>query len=188
MFLHWLWRVNAVTQRDLYPILHIDECIDSIEESTVSSTSLANSGHFQEEIGHEDDNKAAFIFHLCLCRFIRTLFGLKKTPGTFQRAINVLFAPLAWQTALMSMDVIAIFSKIPEERINHVKQAQHKNCRFFFKAIDYLVHVIRPQSLEAASHTTDVIEQLNEPCNATELRSFFGLSNVFESSSQILPG
>lgn len=183
-------RLNAIAQRDSYPIPRIDECIDSLGESTVFSTLDANSGYWKVEIDDRDKDKTAFTSHHGLYRFTRMPFGLKNAPATFQRAMDVIVAPVRWQTALVYLDDIVIFFRTLEEHITHVRQVlsllqnagvtlKVKKCRFITNTIGYLGHVIRPRRLKLASHATIAIKQLQEPRNVTKLRSYLGLCSVF---------
>lgn len=82
------WKLNAVTKRDSHPIAQMDEYIDSIGEDTIFSTQDISSGYWQIEIDEADRNKTAFISHRGLHKFIRMLFGLRNTPGTFQGTMD----------------------------------------------------------------------------------------------------
>lgn len=52
-------------------------------------------------------------------------------------------------------------------------------CKFFTETIDYLGHVICQRRFEVSPYTTDVIRGLRALTKLTELRSFWGLCNVF---------
>lgn len=82
-------RLNVVNQRDLYHILRMDECVDFLEASSVFSTLLSNSDYQKWKMSDKGKDKTLFTTHHDLYRFPRMFFGLKNTPGTFQRAIDV---------------------------------------------------------------------------------------------------
>lgn len=117
-------------------------------------------------------------------------FGLKNAPGTSQRVIDVIFSTVKWQTALVYLDDIVIYSNTIKAYIGRVQQVlqllpnagvtlKMNKCNFLTATIDYLGHVIRPERLEIASHTTAAIKGLQPPTNDTELWCFLGLCNVF---------
>lgn len=135
------------------------------------------------EIAAEDRDKTAFVSHHGLFRLIQILFGLKNAPGTFQCAMDVSLSRVKWQFTLFYLDDIVVFSRLPNERIDQVRQVltllrnagvtlKLRKCEFFTNSIDFLGHVIRPGQLEVSSHTVDVIRDLKPPTNFTELRSF----------------
>lgn len=66
------------------------ECIDSLRKAAVFSTLDANSKYWRVETDEKDHNKTDFTSHHRLHQFIRILFGLRKTPATFQRTMNII--------------------------------------------------------------------------------------------------
>lgn len=49
-------------------------------------------------------------------------FEIKNTPGTFQQPVDVVIAPVTWQTALIYPDDSLVFSQTPMKHIAYVKQ------------------------------------------------------------------
>ena len=52
-------------------------------------------------------------------------------------------------------------------------------CHLFKNSVDYLGHIVTPGRLEIARRATDAIDKALPPRNATEMRSFLGLFNVY---------
>ena len=81
-------QLNSVAVRDAYQILRISNCIDSVGEEKVLSTTGANSGYWQTEIAPENQEKmncrGPFGPHAFTCM----PFGLKISPVTYKRAID----------------------------------------------------------------------------------------------------
>lgn len=50
-------KLKEVTIWDLYPTLHMDECIDFLGEATIFSTMHSDSGYWQVEIAEEHHEK-----------------------------------------------------------------------------------------------------------------------------------
>lgn len=89
----------------------------------------------------------------------------------------------------MYLNDIVRFCKTAEEPISHVKQVvlilqktevtlKLKIVASFTNTIDYLGHVLKPRRPENYFHITVAMNQLKEPCNVSELRSFLRLDNV----------
>ena len=183
-------RLNAMTVRDSYPIPRMDECIDSLGDARVFSTLDANSGYWQIEVDPNDRDKTAFTSHFGLYRFKRMPFGLKNAPGTFQRAADVILAKVRWQTALVYLDDVIVYSKNVSEHYDHLRvvldllmsagvSLRIEKCHFFQESCDYLGHKISPGKLEVAKKCQEAIKKAIPPTNVTELRSFLGLCNVY---------
>ena len=49
-------------------------------------------------------------------------FGLRNAPATFQRAIDIELSGLRWQTCLIYLDDVIVFSKDTKEHVAHVDQ------------------------------------------------------------------
>ncbi len=54
-----------------------------------------------------------------------------------------------------------------------------EKCHFFKESVDYLGHVIRPGRLSLAERNTRALREVKHPSSQTELRSFFGMFNVY---------
>lgn len=174
-------RLNALTHGESYPILRMDDFIDSLGKSTVIFTTDHNRGFEEVEINEKDKDKILFTFHPGLYWFTQKPFGFKSAPGSFQRNKDVILESVIRKTTLVHLDNTVILFKKPEKHITHVKQVSTllhkpgvtltlKKCRFYTNTMDYLKHVIWSRSPKIAQPTTDGIMQLKEPCNVTQLR------------------
>lgn len=56
-------QLNAVTSRDNYRIRGMEECIDSLGETQMFSSSDANSEYWQIKMNNKDVEKTAFVIH-----------------------------------------------------------------------------------------------------------------------------
>lgn len=138
----------------------------------------------------EDQDKIAFTSHNGLYRFVRIWFGSENAPGLFESTMEAILTSVKWQFALVHFNDIVIFSKTPGKHIDHDKQEiallervevtlELKKCFFFTDTIDILEHIIRPRRLELAAHNADVIRNIKETRNITDLRTTLGLHNIF---------
>eukprot|EP00171_Calliarthron_tuberculosum_P022608 IDg22608t1 len=168
----------------------MDECIDSLGNAKIFSALDANWGYWQTPIAKEDIPLTAFTCHKGLYEYTRMPFGLMNAPATFQRALDIILAGYKWQTCLVYLDDIIVFSKNGEEHLKHladVLDALHqagvslnlRKCSFFTDKIKYLGHVIRPGTLEVEEASTRCLKGLKHPKSYPELRSFLGLCNVY---------
>lgn len=120
-------KLNAVTKRESYPILCMDEYIDTLGDATVSSTLDDNSSYWKIEIENAGKEKTTLTPHNGLYRFICMKFGLRNAPGTLQRIMDVIRSSVIWKFALVHSDDIVFFSKTPE----HISKTFAKSmCSF----------------------------------------------------------
>jgi len=85
---------NEVTVRSVYPLPHMDDCIDFLGYAKVFKILDCNAGYWQIPVAHEDRNKTTFVCHEGAYRCIRLPFGLSDAPETFQRAIDMILGGL----------------------------------------------------------------------------------------------
>ena len=116
-------------------------------------------------------------------------FGLCNAPATFQRTLYILLAGLRWNSCLVYLDDIIVFSRSIEDHFQHLgeilailKEAglslKLKKCNFFTKTVDYFAHVMRPGKLEVSEKNTAALKGFKEPTTQTQLRSFLGMCNI----------
>lgn len=182
---------NTVAKQDYYPIQRMDGGIEPLGKVTVFSTLDANSGYDQIESDDADNNRTAFKFHHGLYCFVRMSLALCNATGTFQRARTWSSWNLKWKVALVYLDDIVTFSKVPQQHTDHVRRVilllnragasiKLKKFKFFMDSINYLDQVIYPRRLDFASHTTDAIRGIQPPTKLTEPCLCLGLDNIFE--------
>ena len=117
-------RVNAVTERDQYPMANISEIFDLLGGSKIFSTLDLKSGYWQLPVAIKDRPKTAFRCHLGLFQCKRIPFGLCNAPAVFQRAMDKLLTGLIGVSVCVYLDDIIVFSK------NMADHEKHLQCVF----------------------------------------------------------
>ena len=83
-------RLNAMSARDAYPIIRMDDYIDSIGDAKVFNTLDASSGYWKTLIVSKDRDQTMFTTHFRTYAFMRMPFGLKNALATYQRVIDTI--------------------------------------------------------------------------------------------------
>jgi len=112
--------LNVLNKKDSYLLPRMDECIDSLGEATIFSTLDCNAGHWQVAIAPEDRENTAFVCHAGACQNKGMPFGPANAPATFQRALDIILSGVKWQSCLIYLDDVIVYSKTDEEHIGHV--------------------------------------------------------------------
>ena len=168
----------------------MEDCIDSLGDETIFSTLDCNSGYWQVPVAPADRDKTSFTTFLGTFRFLRMPFGLKNAPATFQRALDIILSGVRWQTCLVYLDDVIVFSRTHAEHLRHLDEVltllgraglslKLKKCSFFRTKVDYLGHVISPGKLEMALRSKSAFADVTFPQSLTQLRSFLGACNVY---------
>lgn len=166
-------KLNAVTVKNSYPLSRTEEYNDSLGEAKIFSTLESNSGYWKIEIDKRDWSKTAFTSHHGPFQFMRIPLGFKNALATFRRAMEVIFSSAKWQSALMYLDDIVVFSKNAHNHMAHLRQAltlyrkagvtlKLNTCSFFDEKIKYIRQIIRPRRLKLSEATTAVVRKLKD--------------------------
>ena len=113
------WKLNAVTRKDAYPNLQIDDTLDTLSVAAWFSILDMVSGYWKVEVGEEDREKTAFCTQCGLYEFNIMLFGLCNVSATFQRLMDLVQAGLQMSQCLDYLnDVIVVGCTFDEHLIN----------------------------------------------------------------------
>lgn len=104
-------RLTAMTPRGTYPVLKMDESIDSLGDASIFTTLDCSSGYWQIMAAERDRNKISSPCHAGLFRYERMLLALTNEPTTFQRTLNIVLARHKWQSCLVSWMTLPYFQK-----------------------------------------------------------------------------
>ena len=118
-------QLNKATVKDRYPLPRIDDTIDALYGAKYVSTLDLFSGYWQIEIEEADKHKTAVICEYGQYEFNRMPFGLTNAPGTFQRLMNKILKPVLYESALVYLDDIIVFSKTLEDHIKPLETIQN---------------------------------------------------------------
>jgi len=146
-------QLNEVTVRDVYPLPRMDDCIDFLGDAKVSSTLDCNSGYWQIPVADEGCDETTFVCHEGTYRYIRLPFGLSNAPATFQWAIDMILGGLTWNSCLVYLDDITVFSQSAGEHVEHLREVfaalrgavvslKVNKCHVFQAKVEYLGHIV----------------------------------------------
>ena len=79
-------------------------------------------GYWQVPVAEEDKVKTAFVTYGGLYEYNIMPFGLTNAPATFQRLMDAVLAGLRWQSCLVYLDDIVVFSLIFETHCDRLRQ------------------------------------------------------------------
>lgn len=103
--------LNAITQKDVYPLPRIDDTLENMHGARRFSSLDLHAGYWQVPVAVADRDKTGFVTRRGLFRFVRMPFGLANAPGTFQRMMDAVLRGLTWQCCLVYLDDVIIYTK-----------------------------------------------------------------------------
>ena len=123
-------------------------------------------------------------------RHLRMPFGMKGSPPTFQRALDIILSGVRWQICLVYLDDDIVFLRTDEEHAWHLDtllsllrsagiSIKLKKCSFFPLMVHYLKHVVSSGKLSVAEAAADAFKTFTFPRTLTQVRSFLRACNVY---------
>lgn len=186
-------RLNAVTEKDVYPIRRMDDIVGRFGGMNFFSTLDLQSGFWQLAVAAHHREKTTFTSPDGLFYFNCLSFKLCSAPPTFQRLLDQVLAGLKWNDCLVYMDDILVKGRTLQEhkeRLDRVLQAvgdvdlilNLKKCHFTSPDAMYLGHQISLQGIKLEPAQIQAAKDFPPPVSTTKLRAFLGLAFFIENS------
>ena len=183
-------QLNAKTRKDAYPLPRIEESLDALTGAKWFSTLDLASGYNQVPMAEADRAKTAFCTPFGLFEFNRMPFGLCNAPGTFQRLMERMFGDQRFQSVLLYLDDIIVFSSTVRQHLERLEEvfsrldqqglkAKLSKCHFFQKQVKYLGHVVSEQGVATDPEKLAAVREWRRPSHLAELRSFLGFASYY---------
>lgn len=185
-----LRKVNDLTIKDSFPLPRIDDCLDALRGNTWYSTIDLASGYHQLSVHPSDKCKTAFVTNKGLFEFNRMPFGLSSAGATFSRLMEFVLAGLQWETCVVYLDDIIIFSRSFEEHVTRLQQVLDrvlsaglkvapKKCFLFQRQVAFLGHIVNSEGILPDPSKVEAVESWPQPKNVKDLRSFLGTCSYY---------
>ncbi len=183
-------QLNAKTRRDAYPLPRIEESLDALSGACWFSTLDLASGYNQVAVAEKDKQKTAFCTPFGLFEYNRLPYGLSNGPSTFQRLMESIFSDESFQSVLLYLDDVIVFSSTVEQHLERLERVLQRfwhhglkvklsKCCFFQKEVRYLGHVISSEGVSTDPEKIQAVAEWARPQTAKELRSFLGFASYY---------
>ena len=167
-------KVNAVTRKDVYPLPRIDETLDTLGGARYFTTLDLESGYWQVPLKEDDMQKTAFSTHTGLWEFTVMPYGLCGAPALFQLLMEIMLGGLNWESCLVYLDDIIIFSRTFQEHLSRLESVlsrlrtgglklKVKKCTFCAPQVEYLGHIVSKDGLRPDESTVSAMQNFPLP-------------------------
>jgi transposase InsO family protein len=182
--------LNKITVKNRYPLPRIDELMDQLHGATTFSKLDLQSGYWQIRIAEQDVPKTAFRTRYGHFEWKVMPFGLTNAPATFQHLMNKILQLYLDKFVVVYLDDILIFSKTPEEHLEHVAKVLEvlrdnqlyvglDKCAFGLSEIDFLGHVVSADGIKPDPKKVAAVTEWPTPTSVREVRGFLGLTGYY---------
>ena len=114
----------------------------------------------------------------------------QNAPATFQNLMENCLGDLHLNWCIIYLDDIIVYSKTPEEHLEHLEAVFQKigkaglklkpsKCEFFKSEITYLGHIVSNKGIATDPKKIRAIQRWPRPMTVTEVRKFTGLTNYY---------
>jgi hypothetical protein len=182
--------LNKITIKNKYPLPRTDQLLDSLSGATIFTSLDLQSGYHQIRIPDADVPKTAFRTPFGHYEFKVLSFGLTNAPATFQATMNDIFRPYLNKFVVVYIDDILVFSRSPDEHVQHLRLVFQKlrdndfkiklaKCEFEKSEVKFLGHIVGADGVKVDPDKIAAISQWPPPTHLSALRSFMGLAQYF---------
>ncbi len=182
--------LNAITQKDAYPLPRIDDMLDSFGRSRWFSSLDLASGYWQVEMVPNDRLKTAFITQFGIYQFKVMPFGLCNAPATFQRLMDEVLRDLLWKFVMVYLDDVIVYSETFEDHLEHLNEVfdrlevaglklNPEKCSFVKSKLEFLGHIVSDKGIQTDPAKVQKVKDFPVPQNITQLRGFLGLTSYY---------
>ena len=130
------------------------------------------------------------VYHTTPFDFNRMLFGLSNAPATFQRLMQRCLGDQNFETVLIYLDDILIFSKDFHSHISNLDmvltnlgatgmKVKLSKCHILQEEVQYLGHVKSAESIATEPAKFAVMESWTTPINVKKVRRFLGFVGYY---------
>ena len=183
-------QLNAKTRKDAFPLPRIEESLDALSGACLFSTLDLASGYNQVSVAEKDRAKTAFFTPFGLFEFQRMPFGLCNAPGTFQRLMERIFGDQRFNSLLLYLDDVVVFSSTFQQHLerlelvldrltSHGLQLKLSKCHFFQPEVKFLGHIISASGVSTDPDKISAVRDWRIPATVTDLRSFLGFASYY---------
>ena len=188
-------KLNDVTIKDAYPLPRIDMCLEHLQSAKYFSTLDLQSGYWQIEVDSKDREKTAFITKYGLFEYNKMPFGVCNGPSTFQRCMELVLKGLQWETLLIYLDDVILYSSTLGEHLKQIRivlsrflkanlKLKPSKCHFFQEEVLFLGHIVSGDGVKPNPELIKAVNEWQPPTSVKEIQKFLGLCNYYRQYVQ----
>ena len=185
-------RLNSITKTDPYPMPSMRDLIPTIGKKKFFSTIDLLQGFLQIPLDEESRQLTSFSSSSGRWMYKRMPFGLKSSPVTFVRLMDIVLEGLLDKGVYVYIDDLIIGTETLEEHLhlldivlNRLKKAglklKLKKCKFLQKKVTYLGHTLSEEGIQVNEEKIVAIKDYPRPKDKKAVKSFLGLASFYRS-------
>ena len=183
---------NVWMKKDLYPLPHIQEMLESMVGSAHFSSMDFKSGFWQIKMAPESQQYTAFtVGNLRFYKSTHMPFGLCNAPATFQLLMQNTLGELSLMYCVIYLNDVIIFGHTKEAHLEHLcivferfwefnLKLKPTKCSFFQSEIVYLAHHVSQWGILLSHNNVQAVEELPMPETYMQVHVFCRLAGHYQ--------
>lgn len=183
--------LNKIVVPQSQPFPLIEDLVVKTRDCKFFSSLDLNSAFWSIPLRVTDRHKTAFVTQEGHYQWTCLPFGLKTSPGIFQRIMcNIIRKHKLGEFTVSYIDDILIFSKTFSDHIEHLKQIfqaikkeglrlKFSKCKFAADSVKYLGHIIQNNTVTPLKDNLVSIKNFPTPRTQKNVRQFLGKINFY---------
>lgn len=179
-------RLNAVTERDSYPLPYVSHTLDKLKEAHYLSSLDIKSAYWQVPVAETSRPYTAFtVPGRGLFQFKRMPFGLHNAPATWQRLIDNVLGPDLEPHVFVYLDDVVVITQTFEEHLRILDEVFRRlreakltisfdKCQFCRPEMKYLGYVVDRNGLHVDPDKVKAMLGIPVPTTIKEVRRIVG--------------
>ena len=183
-------KLNAITEKDAYPMPRIDDTLEQLSGNRFFSTMDLKCGFWQVPLREADKPKTSFVTPFGQYQYNVMPFGLCNAPATFQRLMTEVLGEHLYDCCLVYIDDIIVYSKTWEEHLDHLRMILESlrearlrlagsKCTFGRASVNFLGHVVSEEGISTNPDKQRAIVEYPRPLSVSDVRSMLGLFGYY---------
>lgn len=181
-------KLNNCIEDDKFPLPDITDILESLSGSIYFTHLDLHQGYYNVKL--EENSRKFTSFYSGQYQMTRMPMGLKTSPSSFSRMMNIALAGLTYDKCLIYCDDLICFGRNLEvhnknlqdvfERLRNVNlKLNPAKCDFLRKQILYLGHVISSEGIRPDPQKIETVKNYPCPKSTEEIKRFVAFTNYY---------
>ena len=184
--------LNNVTKKDTYPLPHIRDIIDKMQDAKYWTTLDAAGAYWSMPLNEGDREKTAFTVPRGKYEYNVTPYGLTNAGASYQRMMDMCMSGLPFDRILAYMDDIVIFSRTWKEHMVELNAVFDKlleanitlkasKCVVAASSVDFLGYRLSENGIQPQERLVSTIRDFARPESRKAVKSFLGMAGFYRN-------
>lgn len=182
--------LNSKIEPIVHPIGELHGSFNYLSGAAIYSVLDLNNSYYQVPLDPKSRHLTAFSTPYSLYQYCRCPYGLHLGSGLLSSYLDRVFSDLKFKSVISFVDDIVVFSKNPEEHMEHLTEVVNRLSKanltvnpskvlFAAEEISFLGHRVSHNTLKIDPDRTRAIKDYKRPTTVRNLSRFIGMINFY---------